>query len=63
MSFLFLMIKIALVIYVIKFFWNVTFGLLALRRSNKIDAAVGKLASLHAMQEARTIDATAREVK
>ena len=35
MSFLFLMIKIALVVYVIKFFWDVTFGLLSLRSAKK----------------------------
>ena len=57
MSFLFLMIKIALVIYVIKFFWNVTFGLLALRSANK---AVAKLL---VMDDTRTVDATAKEVK
>ena len=57
MSFLFLMIKIALVIYVIKFFWNVTFGLLALRSANK---AVAKLPM---MDDIRTVDAFAKEVK
>jgi hypothetical protein len=35
MSFLFLMIKIALVIYVVKFFWSVAFGLLTLKSVNK----------------------------
>lgn len=35
MSFLFLMIQIALVIYVVKFFWDVTFGLLSLRSTKK----------------------------
>ena len=57
MSFLFLMIKIALVIYVIKFFWNVTFGLLALRSANKA------VAKLPVMDDIRTVDATAKEVK
>lgn len=57
MSFLFLMIKIALVIYVIKFFWNVTFSLLALRSANK---AVAKLS---VMDDTRTVDAFAKEVK
>ncbi len=57
MSFLFLMIKIALVIYVIKFFWNVTFGLLALRSANKA------VAKLPVMDDTRTVDATAKEVK
>ena len=54
MSFLFLMIKIALVIYVIKFFWNVTFDLLALRSTNK--------AVLPTM-DATIIDAFVKEVK
>ena len=57
MSFLFLMIKIALVIYVIKFFWNVTFGLLALRSANK---AVAKMST---MDDTRTVEAFAKEVK
>jgi hypothetical protein len=38
MSFLFLMIKIALVIYVVKFVWDVTFGLFALVAANKASA-------------------------
>ena len=57
MSFLFLMIKIALVIYVIKFFLNVTFGLLALRSVNKA------VAKLPVMDDTRTVDTTAKEVK
>ena len=57
MSFLFLMIKIALVIYVIKFFWNVTFWLLALRSVNK---AVTKLP---VMDDTRAVNTTAKEVK
>ena len=52
MSFLLLMIKIALVIYVIKFVGDVTFGLLALRS-----------AKLSVMGDTRTVDATAKEVK
>ena len=35
MSFLFLMIKIALVIYVVKFAWNIIAGVLWLRFANK----------------------------
>ena len=57
MSFLFLMIKIALVIYVIKFFWDVTFGLLALRSANKV------VAKLPVMDDTRTVNTTAKEVK
>ena len=56
MSFLFLMIKIALVIYVIKFVWNVTFGLFALQSANK---AVAKLPTM----DATIIDAFTKEVK
>ena len=51
------MIKIALVIYVIKFFWNVTFGLLALRYANKA------VAKLPVTDDTRTVDVTAKEVK
>ena len=54
MSFLFLMIKIALVIYVIKFVWNVTFGLLVLRSANK---------AVLPMMDDTIIDAFAKEVK
>jgi len=57
MSFLFLMIKIALVVYVIKFFWNVTFDLLSLRSANK---AVAKMST---MDDTRTVEAFAKEVK
>ena len=57
MSFLFLMIKIALVIYVIKFFWNITFVLLALRSANKA------FAKLPVMDNTRPVDAFAKEVK
>ena len=35
MSFLFLMIKIALVIYVVKFVWDIVVGVLWLRFANK----------------------------
>jgi hypothetical protein len=35
MSFLFLMIKIALVIYVVKFFWGVAFDLVTLRSAKE----------------------------
>ena len=60
MSFLFLMIKIALVIYVVKFVCNVAFGLLALRSANKTDEAVAKL---FVMANNRTVEASAKEVK
>ncbi len=52
MSFLFLMIKIALVIYVVKFFWNTVVGALWLwlRLANKSETQV-------------VVDATAKEAK
>ena len=57
MSFLFLIIKAALIICVIKFFWNVTIGLLASQSANKA------VLQLPMMDDIRTVDATAKEVK
>lgn len=50
MSFLFLMIKIALVIYVVKFIWGIVVGILWLKFANKSEVQA-------------VIEATVKEVK
>lgn len=57
MSFLLLLIEIALIIYIVQFCWNATFQILAFRSVSK---AIYKLPM---MNDDRTIDTTAKEVK